>query len=132
MSLGFRSGWPCYEVSARHTSAKGFQSNRGTSGPQAEVRYLHSGAYIEEIGSNHQSLIEQLARDVPARVTVPIYPLAPRGAAARVLPKITALAGTLTERAADPTFFMGDSAGAGWPARRHSACETSAPGRRNG
>ncbi|MFH8573973.1 alpha/beta hydrolase fold domain-containing protein [Streptomyces sp. NPDC017993] len=110
ISLDFRNGWPCYEISARHKSS---QSTKGDRNPQAEVLYLHGGAYIEEIGSNHWSLIEQLTRDVPARVTVPIYPLAPRGTATSVLPKITALAATLTERASGPTFFMGDSAGGG-------------------
>jgi acetyl esterase/lipase len=113
ISLDFRNGWPCYEVSARHKRAKSPQSNEGDSAPQAQVLYLHGGAYIEEIGSNHWSLIEQLAREVPARVTVPIYPLAPRGTASRTLPELTDLAGTLTEQTTGPTFFMGDSAGGG-------------------
>ncbi|WP_329392805.1 alpha/beta hydrolase [Streptomyces lydicus] len=106
-SLDFRNGWPCYEVRSRHKSAMSHSDSH------TEVLYLHGGAYIEEIGSNHWSLIEQLAREVPARVTVPIYPLAPHGTAARIVPMITTLADTLAERATGPTFFMGDSAGGG-------------------
>ncbi|WP_405843142.1 alpha/beta hydrolase fold domain-containing protein [Streptomyces platensis] len=89
ISLDFRNGWPCHEVSSRHKSAMSHSDS------QAEVLYLHGGAYIEEIGSNHWSLIEQLARDVPARVTVPIYPLWPTAEAKRARQQIVdALAST--------------------------------------
>ncbi|MEU8352868.1 alpha/beta hydrolase fold domain-containing protein [Streptomyces sp. NPDC048845] len=101
IALDFRNGWPCYRVSPSGTR------------PATEVLYLHGGAYIEEIGANHWHLIRQLATDGPAHVTVPLYPLAPRGTARGFVPAATELAASLTERAAGPTVFMGDSAGGG-------------------
>ncbi|WP_235980133.1 alpha/beta hydrolase fold domain-containing protein [Streptomyces albidus (ex Kaewkla and Franco 2022)] len=99
--LSFEHGWPCYRISPRGRD------------PKVQVLYLHGGAYIEEIGSNHWALIKELATNVPAAVTVPVYPLAPRGTASRFLPAVTALAGSLTTDSALPTVFMGDSAGGG-------------------
>lgn len=95
------SAMPVYEVTPRNGRY------------DAEVLYLHGGAYIEEIGDNHWRLIRQLARRVPARVTVPVYPLAPRGRADRVVPAVAGIAREMRQRAAGPAVLMGDSAGGG-------------------
>jgi len=78
------------------------------------ILYLHGGAYINEITRWHWFLIRQLVREVPARCVVPIYPLAPSGTAAEVVPRVAELARELiAEAAPERTVVMGDSAGGG-------------------
>lgn len=101
VGLSFGHGWPLYEIEPRGRA------------PRAQVLYLHGGAYIEELGYNHWAFVKELAVNVPARVAVPVYPLAPAGTAPSVLPALTALARTTTSGSSLPTVFMGDSAGGG-------------------
>lgn len=106
VSLSFEHGWPCYEVAPRDRT------------PRAQVLYLHGGAYIEEIGFNHWTLVKELTGNVPARAVVPVHPLAPEGTAESVLPALTALArglvrGPVRRPGSLPTVFVGDSAGGG-------------------
>lgn len=58
-------GCPVYEVTPRGAA----------EGPH--ILYLHGGAFVFEITRFHWKLIGELAERLSARVTVPIYPLAP-------------------------------------------------------
>ncbi|CAM2979251.1 alpha/beta hydrolase [Prescottella defluvii] len=93
------AGWPVFTVTPRGQE------------PSPRVLYLHGGAYIREITRHHWKLIGQLA-SAGAAVTVPIYPLAPRGTAEHVVAGSADLA---HELAADgtPVMVAGDSAGGG-------------------
>ncbi|WP_254699019.1 alpha/beta hydrolase fold domain-containing protein [Rhodococcus sp. SGAir0479] len=93
------AGWPVFTVAPRGAA------------PTARVLYLHGGAYIREITRHHWKLVGQLAT-AGAAVTVPIYPLAPRGTASHVV----AGSADLAERVAkhdEPLVLAGDSAGGG-------------------
>jgi acetyl esterase/lipase len=93
------SGWPIYQTGA----------DRGN-----HVVYLHGGAYINQIVRQHWQLIAYLAHQAPAQVTVPIYPLAPRGGAATVVPQTAdLLAEVIAIAGAGRVTVMGDSAGGG-------------------
>lgn len=76
------------------------------------ILYLHGGAYVFEITKYHWALIAEMAQRLEARVTVPIYPIAPEhdihamfGMVAQVYRRL------LDEAAAERIVFMGDSAG---------------------
>jgi acetyl esterase/lipase len=102
ITLADRDGWPVYE--ARPSG----------SVPDVSIVYLHGGGYVSEITSWHWWLVAQLAREVPARIVVPIYPLAPRSTAGDVVARAASLiAEEVTAGTAGPTLVMGDSAGAG-------------------
>jgi acetyl esterase/lipase len=83
------------------------------------VLYLHGGGYVNEMLRWHWYLLARLTRSVPARFVVPMYPVAPRGAAADVVPAVTDLLADLVTRAragkagAARVVLMGDSAGGG-------------------
>lgn len=94
-------GWPTYRLAPR-------------SGPAAaQVVYLHGGAYIQEINALHWTFVGHLAAGVPASVTVPIYPVAPAGTAAVVVPQVVELVTAALADSPLPVVLMGDSAGAG-------------------
>lgn len=79
LTVDHHNGWPLYEVGPR------------TGPAERRVLYLHGGAYTEEILTFHWWLITKLARKVPTQVAVPVYPLAPRGQAAEVVPAVTGI-----------------------------------------
>lgn len=93
-------GWPLYEV-------------RASAGPgQRRIVYLHGGAWINQISPLHWQLILRLAADTGSRVLVPIYPLAPRGTAASVVPQVADLLRRLAAtHGAGHVSVVGDSAG---------------------
>lgn len=93
------AGWPVFTVAPRGVP------------PSARVLYLHGGAYIREITRHHWKLVGQLASE-GASVTVPIYPVAPRGTASHVVPASADLAEQLA-RYDEPLVLAGDSAGGG-------------------
>lgn len=93
------AGWPMFTVAPRGRA------------PSARVLYLHGGAYIREITRHHWKLVGQLA-SAGASVTVPIYPLAPRGTAEHVVSASADLAELLAARG-EPVIVAGDSAGGG-------------------
>jgi acetyl esterase/lipase len=93
-----RSGWPIYTVAPK------------TGGPERAVVYLHGGAWVNEIASQHWQLIAQLAAEAAVRVIVPIYPLVPFGNAAEVVPAIVALVAEIA-RTSSGVCLAGDSAG---------------------
>lgn len=93
-------GWPIYEVVPAGTL------------PQQHIVYIHGGAWINQIVLQHWQLIAELATATDSRVLVPIYPLAPQGTAASVVPRIAELLRGLTARyGPNNVSVVGDSAG---------------------
>jgi acetyl esterase/lipase len=93
-------GFPVYEVSPSRVTSR------------LKLLYLHGGAFIFEIGRFHWDLIAELAERTGARITVPVYPLAPEhdfhamfGMAMTVYREL------LDELPASDIVFAGDSAG---------------------
>jgi acetyl esterase/lipase len=80
MQLALRSGWPIYTL----------QRNLFDT-PLRTVVYLHGGAWVNEISSQHWQLAAQIAARARVRVIVPIYPLVPFATAAEVMPTIVEL-----------------------------------------
>jgi acetyl esterase/lipase len=78
------------------------------------VLYLHGGAYTYEISPLHWRFVRQLALSVPAKLEVPIYPLAPQATASATVGAMTELLAELIANGApDRVTLMGDSAGGG-------------------
>lgn len=74
--------------------------------------YFHGGAYIAQAASFQWSWIAALVKELGCRALVPLYPLAPRGTAATVVPQAADLvAETLMPGAS--VSVLGDSAGGG-------------------
>ena len=102
VSVRFIDGWPVYDVTAKGAT------------PTRRAIYLHGGSNVYEISTQHWHLVAELAASTDARITVPIYPLAPQGTAADVVAGCADLAADLVAEvgAADVT-ILGDSAGGG-------------------
>lgn len=99
------AGMPVYEVRPGRRPRRWHGSMR--------VLYLHGGAYLFQITPYHWNIIAEMAERLNARITVPIYPLAPEVKVARTFRKMMNLyARVLKETPADEVVFMGDSAGA--------------------
>ncbi len=82
--------------------------------PPLRVCYFHGGSYTFEITNHHWRLGGHLARDAPAVVDVPIYPLAPGSTAERTVPAMTdLLESLLAEAGGERLTLLGDSAGGG-------------------
>ncbi len=94
ITLHHRSSWPIYTLTPP------------ASTPELTVIYLHGGAWVNEITSQHWQLVAQIAHQARATVIVPIYPLLPSASAADVVPQIVEMAA----RHAD-VCLAGDSAG---------------------
>ncbi|MCW2579539.1 MAG: Esterase/lipase [Blastococcus sp.] len=94
-------GFPCHTVAPR-----------GTRAERAAI-YLHGGAYINEISSQHWALIAKLA-DAGVRVEVPSYGLAPQHTHREAYPFLTAVyRELLADHDASAITLVGDSAGGG-------------------
>jgi acetyl esterase/lipase len=95
-------GFPVYDVAPR-----------GGTDPDAErILYLHGGAYVFEITSYHWSLIAELSERLAARITVPIYPIAPEHDFHAMFGMVRAVYDTMIEETpAEDIAFVGDSAG---------------------
>ena len=75
---------------------------------------VHGGGYTSEIIGPHWSFYASLVRRAGVEVIAPIYPLAPRGTAAAVVPVVADIIAEQVERhGADKVGVQGDSAGAG-------------------
>jgi acetyl esterase/lipase len=74
-----RSGWPIYTLTPT------------TGAPRRSVVYLHGGAWVNEITSQHWQLAARVAAEARVKVIVPIYPLLPFATAAEVVPPIVEL-----------------------------------------
>jgi acetyl esterase/lipase len=95
-------GWPVYDLNPKREPAR------------RAALYLHGGGFINEIRPQHWTLAAGLASATATCFTVPIYPLAPSGTAAAVLPVVEELAaGVIARNGAERAVLMGDSAGAG-------------------
>jgi acetyl esterase/lipase len=70
------SGWPIYTITPRTDTA------------ERTVVYLHGGAWVNEIVSQHWQLAARVAAEARVRVIVPIYPLVPFASAAEVVPVV--------------------------------------------
>lgn len=75
------------------------------------VAYLHGGAYVLEASGTQWSLARFLARSVPARVHVVLYPLAPASTAAATVPAVADVLDALGTPGA--LSVVGESAGGG-------------------
>ena len=75
---------------------------------------LHGGGYVLQPTLFHWLDYAAMARDTGATVVVPIYPLAPQGTAATVVPQIADLISALIDQhGAENVSVYGDSAGGG-------------------
>ena len=83
----------------------------GASGAQTLV-YFHGGAYIAQAASFQWSWIAALVKALGCRAVVPLYPLAPRGTAATVIPCAADLVADALMQDV-PVSVIGDSAGGG-------------------
>lgn len=80
------------------------------AGPR--IVYMHGGAYCFEITPYHWRLAAEMVERLGARVTVPIYPLAPDHTFDAIFQPVLALYRQLLEAGpAEDIVFMGDSAG---------------------
>jgi acetyl esterase/lipase len=97
-------GWRVYEMAPW-----------GRALPAHRVIYFHGGGYVSEVDSAHWGMCRRMARLVPARVSLPIYPLAPGAtAASTVATAVQIAADALRAAGADHLVtLMGDSAGGG-------------------
>ncbi|RZU31554.1 alpha/beta hydrolase fold domain-containing protein [Blastococcus saxobsidens] len=94
------TGWPVYRVLPRNRT------------PTGAAVYVHGGAWVNQIHPLHWRLVAGLAARSGAAITVPIYPLAPIGTAAVVVPAVADLVGGLVLRhGAGQVTVLGDSAG---------------------
>ena len=94
------TGWPVYRVLPRSRT------------PTRAAVYVHGGAWVNQIHPLHWRLVAGLAARSGTAVTVPIYPLAPVGTAATVVPCVADLVAALVDRyGAGQVAVLGDSAG---------------------
>jgi triacylglycerol lipase len=92
------NGWPVYTL-------------RAGSSTTSTVLCVHGGAFTVEATALHWRTYAALARDTGAQVIVPIYPLAPEGTAASVVPQMADLITDLIDRTEAAVGLYGDSAG---------------------
>jgi acetyl esterase/lipase len=97
-------GWRVYEMAPREGPL-----------PAHRVVYLHGGGYVGEIDAAHWRVCRRICTLVPARVAVPIYPLAPGATAVTTVPTAADIVEDLLQVTGDDSFvtLMGDSAGGG-------------------
>lgn len=95
------AGSPVYEVTPRRVTSR------------QRLVYLHGGAFVFEIGRFHWAIIAELAERVGARVTVPIYPIAPEHGFDEIFGMPLELyEEMLRDAPAEDIVMVGDSAGA--------------------
>ena len=97
-------GWRVYEMAPR-----------GAALPKHRVVYFHGGGYVTEIDAAHWRVCRRMSTLVPARVAVPIYPLAPGATAMTTVPTGADIVEELLCETGDDALvtLMGDSAGGG-------------------
>lgn len=95
-------GWQIYQVSPRRAT------------PKRGVLYLHGGAYVRQIRPRQWRFVAHMVADTNTRFTVPIFPLAPNGTAADIVPAVTELTSELIASVGPKhAIIMGDSSGGG-------------------
>lgn len=99
------AGMPVFEV-----RPQGMKRSRKDT---KRIIYLHGGAYVFQITSYHWLMVAEMAERLNARITVPIYPLAPETTVDHTFEKMMAFYRRVLKET-DPSrlVFMGDSAGA--------------------
>ncbi|WP_066039688.1 alpha/beta hydrolase fold domain-containing protein [Herbiconiux solani] len=98
---------------ARAGAGAGPVDPAGAASPAAEIVYLHGGAYVNPLLGAHWAIIEQLVRRMDARVTVPLYGLAPWHTVDDALPLLREVYDEVRARTDGPVLIAGDSAGGG-------------------
>lgn len=97
-------GIPVYDVRPK---------NSGHSPCRMRILYFHGGAYAFEITAYHWHLIAEKVQRLHARITVPIYRLAPEHTFDDIFDPVRALyRDAVAETPPDRLVLMGDSAGA--------------------
>jgi acetyl esterase/lipase len=80
--------------------------------PIAQVLYTHGGAFVHSLQTVHWDIIGKLVQHMGARVTVPLYPLAPEHNYRETFPLLEAVyRRVLTDAGGQPVILCGDSAG---------------------
>ncbi len=97
-------GWRVYEMAPW-----------GAGLPVDRLVYFHGGGYVGEINSSHWAVCRRMSRLVPARVHVPIYPVAPDATAETTVAVSADIVADIIRDAgaAVRVTLMGDSAGGG-------------------
>jgi acetyl esterase/lipase len=105
--LRYSAGWPVYHTAPSPNSEASHEISNF-------VLFLHGGGYINEIVKGHWRFVGHLTRDAQARCIVPIFPLAPQGTAADVVPAVGRLLRELIDSVGSAKVsVVGQSAGAG-------------------
>ncbi|MEX1079109.1 MAG: alpha/beta hydrolase fold domain-containing protein [Homoserinimonas sp.] len=82
--------------------------------PQRDVVYLHGGSYLNPLVRSHWAIVRELVMRADARVTVPLYGLAPEHTANDAYPFLTRVyEGLRTQSTGAEIVLAGDSAGGG-------------------
>jgi acetyl esterase/lipase len=87
----------------------------GPTLPPHRLVYFHGGGYVGEINGAHWTVCRRMSTLVPARVSVPIFPLAQLASAETTVPTAADIVESVLADAGDPSLVtvMGDSAGGG-------------------
>lgn len=83
------------------------------SAPVREVIYLHGGSYVNPLVSAHWAIVRELVTRTDARVTVPLYGLAPEHTVAEAFPLLDEVFEQVFGDASGEVTLAGDSAGGG-------------------
>jgi acetyl esterase/lipase len=81
--------------------------------PRRTIVYVHGGAYVNPPVVQHWDLVAALATENDARVVAPLYPLAPGGTAATVVPLMVDVDAAVRAAHGPRVVWAGDSAGGG-------------------
>lgn len=81
--------------------------------PQRDVVYLHGGSYINPLVSAHWAIVRELVMRADARVTVPLYGLAPEHTVVDAFPFLEEVYKAVRADADGDIILAGDSAGGG-------------------
>lgn len=92
-----------------------FVMNDQKSAEQPTILYFHGGAYYNQPVTSHYSLVENLAKELDAKIVFPIYPKAPGFTYSDTYPKLDTLYREILDSTStsDNITIMGDSAGGG-------------------
>jgi acetyl esterase/lipase len=83
------------------------------SAPVREVIYLHGGSYVNPLVSAHWAIVRELVTRTDARVTVPLYGLAPEHTVDDAFPLLVEVFESVIAEASGEVILAGDSAGGG-------------------
>jgi acetyl esterase/lipase len=95
------AGWPTFQLASP------------AHAPIVDVVHFHGGAYIGQLNDRLWRFAHRLAAEVPARVHLPVYPLAPGSSASATVPAAADHLTPVLATAERPVVVSGDSAGGG-------------------